>query len=215
MARKIKDITNKKFGRLTVIKFIKRENYKTYWECLCECGNKIITTQNNLQTGSTKSCGCLFKEGNNKKMNLSHSRLYHIWRNMKARCYQKSSPSYKNYGGKGITVCDEWLNDFMPFYNWAMANGYKEELTLDRINVNGNYEPSNCRWATHKEQNNNTTRNVYITFNGLTLTRNQWAEKAGINKNTLKHRLTNKWNKWTIEDALTIPTRKIKKSTKK
>ena len=215
MARKIKDIVNVKFGRLTVIKFIKREKSKTYWECQCDCGNKIITTQNSLQTGSTKSCGCLFKEGNNKKMNLSDTKLYNTWRSMKSRCYNQKSDSYKNYGNKGIIVCDEWLNKengFINFYNWAINNGYKENLTIDRIDSNKNYEPSNCRWATRKVQNNNTSRNRYIAFNGLTLTMSQWTEKIGLNKNTLKNRLD---NKWTIKKALTTPARKINKFNKK
>lgn len=211
MSSKIKNIKNEKFGRLTVVKFIKRADRKTYWECICDCGNTIITTQNNLQRGSTKSCGCLFKEGNNKKNNLSNSRLYHIWRNMKARCYRKNSSSYKNYGAKGIIVCEEWKNNFMTFYNWAIANGYDDNLTIDRIDNNRMYEPNNCRWTTRKEQNNNTSRNVYITFNGITLTRNQWAEKIGINKGTLKNRLTNKWSPWSIEKALTTPVNNKKK----
>lgn len=208
MSRKIKDLTNKKFGRLKVLKFIKRENLKTYWACECECGNQIITTQNNLQTGSTKSCGCLFREGNNRKLNMSKSRLHNIWSAMRARCYKEYSTSFKNYGAKGITVCDEWKDSFENFYIWAINNGYKENLTIDRINNKGNYEPSNCRWTTRKEQNNNTSKNVYITFNGITLTRNQWAEKIGINKNTLKNRLTNQWSHWSIEKALTTPVRK-------
>ena len=122
MSRKIKDMTNMKFGRLKVLKFIKREKGKTYWECLCKCGNKIITTQNNLQQKSTRSCGCLFKEGNNKKENLSNSRLYHIWTNMKGRCYIKDNHSFKNYGERGIKVCEEWKSNFLSFYKWAINN---------------------------------------------------------------------------------------------
>lgn len=135
------------------------------------------------------------------KHGKTKTRLYRIWFNMRCRCHKKDFVDYPRYGGRGIAVCDEWLNSFPPFYEWAMANGYREDLTLDRIDNDGNYEPSNCRWVDTKVQNNNTRRNHYITYNGETLTLAQWSERCGINKNTLQARIC-KYG-WSVERALT------------
>ena len=137
------------------------------------------------------------------KNNPRKTRLYSIYKGMKDRCRYKSNDNYNRYGGRGIRVCEEWLSDFMSFYNWALKNGYKDNLTLDRIDSNGNYEPSNCRWQTYKEQANNTRRNHFITFNNETHTLTQWAEKIGMKRSTLSNRITVK--KWSIEKALTTP----------
>lgn len=160
----MEDLTGKKFNRLTVVKFIKKDKYyNSYWLCECECGNEVIVTAGRLRSGHSKSCGCYMKERSkelcikrNTKHNLSNTRLHNIWCNIKERCLNPNNPDYKRwYGSRGITMCEEWKNDFMSFYNWAINNGYNDELTIDRINVNGNYEPSNCRWATLKEQVHN------------------------------------------------------------
>lgn len=123
------------------------------------------------------------------KHGMIHTRLYSIWHCMKVRCYIKSCLSYHNYGGRGITICNEWKNDFMSFYNWAINNGYNDTLTIDRIDVNGNYEPSNCRWANKKEQDNNRRTSCFIEYNGIKKTVQQWAEEKGINNNTLRKRI--------------------------
>ena len=123
------------------------------------------------------------------KHGMIHTRLYSIWHCMKVRCYIKSCLSYKNYGGRGIKICDEWKNDFISFYNWSLANGYKDNLTIDRIDVNGNYEPSNCRWVSKKEQDNNRRTNRFIEYNGIKKTIQQWAEEKGINTYTLRKRI--------------------------
>ena len=130
---------------------------------------------------------------------MSHTRLYRIWNAMKQRCENPKTISYKYYGEKGITVCEEWRNSFLSFYVWAMAHGYANNLTLDRKDSNGNYEPSNCRWATNKEQQNHTSYTRLYSYNGETLSIMQWAEKTGIHPNMLYKRIARGWN---IEKAL-------------
>lgn len=135
--------------------------------------------------------------------NPRKTRIYSIYKGMKDRCRYKTNDNYERYGGRGIRVCEEWLADYMNFYNWAINNGYKEGLTLDRIDPNKNYEPDNCRWATYKEQANNTRRNNFITYNGETHTLTEWAEKLGIKRSTLNTRIHRQH--WNIEKALTTP----------
>ena len=173
-----------------------------YAKCTCDCGNKTEVLTTTLKNGKTLSCGCLKAEHLSKavsKHKMSHSRIYRTWTNMKVRCYERKLSGYKDYGGRGITVCDEWKNNFMAFYNWAMANGYKDNLTIDRINVNGNYEPSNCRWATQAEQNRNKRTIIFITYKGITLCVSQWAKKLGIKTVTLRARFK---KGWSIDKAL-------------
>lgn len=140
------------------------------------------------------------------KHGLSKTRLHRIWHSMYCRCYYSSTNQFKNYGGKGIKICDEWkhIEGFVNFYNWAMSNGYEENLTLDRIDNDKDYCPSNCRWVTVKEQANHRTNNVYYTFNGETKTSKQWCEIYGISQTTLLDRLK---RGWSLEQALTIPTK--------
>lgn len=134
---------------------------------------------------------------------MKNTRVYRVWQSMKSRCNYKSVNGYKNYGGRGITVCDEWKNDFMNFYNWAMANGYKEGLSIDRIDVNGNYCPENCRWITMQEQYYNKRNTVYLTYKNKTQSLLDWCIELNLDYALIKRRLRNK--NWTIERIFTEP----------
>ena len=192
------DLTGKRFNRLTVIKRVELKGKSTRWLCKCDCGNETIVTSEKLKSGHTKSCGC-YCHDLVRKHGKYGTRIYKIWQSMKARCNNTKTPYY---GGRGITVCDEWLNDFKAFYDWAMANGYRDDLTIDRINNDGNYEPSNCRWITMKEQANNTRSNHNITFNGETHSLSEWSRILGIHSHTLSNRI---YRGWSIKRAFTEP----------
>lgn len=142
------------------------------------------------------------------KHGMSNSRLYRAWDSMKARCYRKTTAPFKKYGGRGITVCDEWRNSFQAFCEWAMAHGYEDGLSLDRIDVNGNYEPSNCRWVSMKEQENNRSNNVKLEYNGESRTIAEWSEILGIRWDVLYHRVQ---RGWSTERILATPKRQYKK----
>ena len=188
---KFEDLTGKTFNRLTVIKRAEVEKKEVYYLCKCTCGNEKIIRRKDSKYNKIKSCGCLNKEKTterNTKHSLRHTRIYRIWLLMKNRCLNSKYYLFKNYGGRGITVCNEWKNDFVKFYDWSMNNGYNDTLTIDRIDVNGNYEPSNCRWATKLQQQRNTTRLRKITYKNETHCISEWAEILGLEYNTLYHR---------------------------
>lgn len=183
----------KRFGRLTVINFIRKDDKgRRVWRCKCDCGKERITYTSNLTSGRVKSCGCLSAEISkdlaNKyttKHGKTHERIYTIWLNMRARCNSQYAVGYKNYGGRGIKVCKEWDYSFEKFYEWAISNGYTDSLTLDRKDVNGNYEPDNCRWISQKEQQNNRRNNHWLEMNGEIHTFAEWIDILGITKRKL------------------------------
>jgi hypothetical protein len=165
---KIKDLTGQKFNMLTVIGFSHTKDDKRFWHCVCECGKETVVRGRYLQTGHTRSCGCL-KAKKKPKHGKAHTRIYRIWRSMKARTNPNNREKYPYYSGRGIAHCKEW-DHFEPFYEWAMANGYSDNLSIDRKDVNGNYEPSNCRWATLEEQGRNKRNNHLIEIDDNKIT---------------------------------------------
>lgn len=154
----LQDLTGMRFGRLTVLHRAPTVHKRTMWYCRCDCGSELIVGAGNLKAARTESCGCLQSERTsvaNKTHGMHGTRLYRIWGCMHNRCHRKSYHAFKHYGGRGIKLCPEWDDHFEPFMEWALANGYGDDLTIDRIDSDGNYEPANCRWATMKEQNMN------------------------------------------------------------
>lgn len=211
-----KDLTGQKFGRLTVISRSEPHISKggfviVQWNCQCECGKICTVKSQSLTTGKTKSCGCLARELTSKRSrthNKTHSRLFNIWSNMKGRCYNKNNQKYYRYGARNITICDEWKDNFETFYEWSMNNGYADDLSIDRINNDGNYEPSNCKWATNIEQANNKSINHFIEYNGESHTLAEWARIKGLSYKSLSLRINT--HHWDIERALTQPMRRRK-----
>lgn len=175
----------KKFGKLTVLDECKeRKDHKRVYKCLCDCGNVKYVIGTHLNQCRVRSCGCL-RGTNHHKCN---TRLYRIYCNMKTRCYNKNNERYKDYGGRGITICDEWIHDFQAFYDWSIEHGYKDNLTIDRIDNDVGYSPNNCRWVDYKTQGNNTRRNVYITYDGKTQTISQWEDDLNLNSGVIRMR---------------------------
>lgn len=196
---KFENLTGQKFGKLTVLELIERTKGHGKYKCLCECGKETVTISTNLKQGKTKSCGC--GEVQNRKNNwekitthgLSEHPLYVTWNGMKARCYNPNSEKFPIYGGRGIIICDEWEEDFKAFYDWSIANGWQEGLTIDRIDNDGIYEPSNCRMADDETQANNKSTSVYINYNGEKKTIAQWAKHFNMPQYLIGQRLRRNW----------------------
>ena len=182
------------------------------WRCICRCGVIKEVNGTNLRSGKSKSCGCLsvekarnntFGNSNFKKHGATGTRLYYEWTRIKARCYNNNTYNYGDYGGRGIIMCNEWNMSFERFRDWALANGYTDELSIDRIDVNGNYEPSNCRWATSKEQSNNRRNNIIVEINSEKKTLKQWCEIYDKDYKMVHNRIRR--SGWNIMDAIFLP----------
>ena len=176
-----------RYGRLTIIREVEPAGSSNKrvrrFLCRCDCGNEIICRLPNLKSGTTKSCGCYRKFVSSNRRDCHHlqnTRIYRIWCGMKRRCYNKHNEHFDRYGGRGIIVCDEWKTDFMNFYDWAMSNGYDDKLSIDRINNEGNYEPSNCRWANQKQQIVNSTATIKCSLGGNIVSLSDIADILGV-----------------------------------
>lgn len=201
MGKKLEDLTGRTYGRLVILGDSgERKHSKRLWTCKCTCGTIRLVPTQALKSGNTTSCGC-YRIERITKHGMSYSRVYRIWDGMLQRCTNSNHTEYANYGGRGISVCDSW-KDFMVFL--ADMGESPEGLSLDRIDVNGNYEPSNCKWSTSVEQANNKRTNKILEYNGEKLTLSQWAKKLSINYSTLSNRIS---TGWTIEKALTTKVR--------
>ncbi len=205
------DLTGSRFGKLTVMR--QAEDYvyengkrRTQWECRCDCGNTVFVEQSNLKRGNSSSCGCLCRELNirrSTKHGDKHTRLYRIWCGIKCRCQNENSTSYENYGARGITMCKEWQDSYTHFKEWALNNGYTETnhlLSIDRLDVNGDYTPENCKWSNPKEQANNRRNTAFITFNNESHSLSEWSDIVGIKYHTLFARIYKLG--WDLGDAL-------------
>lgn len=195
------DLAGQRYGALSVIRRVENQGNKRMWLCKCDCGNEVIVSLGNLRSGHSTQCKkCRDRKNSIHRTTHGHTgtSLYCVWSGMIDRCNNTKSKAYSDYGGRGISVCDEW-NDSENFINWSLENGYKEGLEIDRIDVNGNYEPSNCRWVTRLVNANNKRNNVYIEHNGETKTIAEWARYYNVN---YKHLWNNLSKGDTLEEAI-------------
>lgn len=203
------NLTGKRFGRLTVLCLDHKKPRKDggnilFWLCKCDCGNEVVVRGDNLRSGNTISCGCFARENTSnikKTHGKTNTKLYGIWENIKSRILNKNDVAYPNYGGRGLTICSEWLNDFMSFYNWSIQNGYSENLTIDRINNNKGYYPDNCRWVGYHIQasNRRTPKNNKTGYIGVYFSKDKNSYVAQI---TINKKIHNLGKFETIKEAL-------------
>lgn len=202
------DLTGQRFGRLTVQELVQRDSaangYVTKWKCRCDCGGTTITRTACLRNGTTRSCGCLRSElsaARKRVHNGKGTRLYAIWKGICSRCHNTHRSCYDRYGGRGISMCDEW-RDFATFREWAHANGYNDKLSIDRIDNNGGYTPENCRWVDDYAQAHNKRNNRIIEFQNEKLCLAEWGRRLGCNGQVISDRLK---RGWSVQQALTTP----------
>lgn len=208
----MKDLTGMTFGRLTVLRFAYKKQRRAYYTCLCVCGNIKDVRSDQLTRGIAKSCGCLQKDivkvvmaKTMRKHGMSNHPLRAVFCAMKQRCYNPNNKHYEYYGGRGITICDEWMDNLQSFFDWAFENGYKKGLTIDRIDVNGNYAPNNCRFVKMSVQCRNKRNNIMVTLNGQTKVLAEWCELLGRDYHIVHARLC---RGWTLKKALMTPIKK-------
>lgn len=207
-----KNLVGLRFGKLSVLKKLGKDRHgEMRWLCICDCGSEYESTSNRLTSGQTTCCrDCMIKKigDSNRKHGATPKKLFYAYTNMKTRCYNKNYSLYHRYGGRGIQVCEEWRKSFKSFREWALKNGWSEELSLDRINNDGNYEPSNCKWSTCVEQSNNRRTSRMITYNGITDTMANWARNTGIPYYVIQRRL---YLNWDAERIFSEPYRRVSK----
>lgn len=197
------DLTGMRFGNLTVIEFAGNNQYRaSMWHCVCDCGNEIITRGEDLRSGKTKSCGCLVTTNHFKTHGESDTQLYRKWNSMLRRCEDPSYHAYKNYGGRGIEVCDDW-HDFTIFRDWVNETRTDISLSLDRIDNDGNYSPDNCKWSTNQEQQNNKRNNLYFSLNDEVHTLSDWCRILNLPYSVIQSRITA--SGWSFEQAISTP----------
>lgn len=201
MGRKLIDLTGNRFGRLVVVERGRHGRGYSYWLCQCDCGIEKEVSASSLKNGNTKSCGCLNREvaaASSTTFKSTHGMsgtpIYIVYQSMIRRCNDPRIKAYPRYGGRGIRVCREWVESFEAFFEWASVNGYKHGLTIDRKDNNGNYCPSNCRWATMREQGNNRSNNRFVIIDGIKKTASQWAHAHNIPATRFLARLNLGWD---------------------
>lgn len=199
MGRPVLDLTDQQFGRLRAVRLDGKKGCHAAWLCECQCGQTVRVTSSNLRSGTTQSCGCLNRERVSVALKQSstihgmrYTRVYNVWLNMKQRCTNPNNDHFPAYGGRGITVCQRWMESFEAFYE-DMGDPPSDDHTIDRKNVHGSYEPSNCRWATREMQTSNTQRSVMLTYMDKTQTAKQWAIELGIPPRTVARRARSGW----------------------
>lgn len=211
---KLINLVGERFGRLTVVERADSKNCHVRWLCKCDCGKECIVHGTSLKSGNTTSCGC-YKTENAKRLysgvRQNDKRLYAIWNGIKQRCQNTNCRSYSNYGGRGIKICDEWANDYESFYNWAVRSGYQHGLQIDRIDNDGDYCESNCRFVCQKTQANNKRNVALYTINGETMSLSQWCEVYHQDYYLVRQRVVKLG--WTIQDALTLPKNQSHRKT--
>jgi hypothetical protein len=203
------DIIGKRCGKLTVVECIGRRKGKLFYKCVCDCGKDHEVYRYHLLKGDIKSCGCDKYGHANVTHGMSNTQIFKVWQGMKRRCTNKNDPCYIKYGARGITICPEWEHDFTAFYNWAVANGYKEGLQIDRIDYNGNYCPQNCRWVDIYKQANNKRNVKKYEINGVYKSIPEWSREYGVNYKLVYQRV-HRYGMQII-DALTVPKHHTKK----
>lgn len=215
------NLINKRFGRLVVVEELPKQKRNAFWKCKCDCGNYSSCTSGNLKSGKILSCGCLKLQRlleRSTTHNQRHTHLYEVWKGIRQRCNNPKHSSYHNYGGRGITICEEWDKSFQAFYDWSYANGYSTEnreneklkLTIDRIDNNGNYEPFNCRWVDRKTQSSNMRTTKLVTINGETKCISEWCRVFNLSRWTYATRIK---SGLTPEQAITKPVQKHNKKS--
>ena len=206
------DLTGERYGKLTAVKVVgSAADGHRKWLCVCECGNERVVAQNHLKreggARACKECARRISAEKRKTHGDFGTRLYSIYYGMITRVYNKNDPNYKRYGARGVKICDEWAKSYVAFKDWAINNGYSDDLSIDRVDVNGNYCPENCRWATAKMQGNNRRNNRRLTINGQDKTITEWADEVGLSATAIRNRLCKGYG---LEESVFTPYRKAK-----